>query len=107
MSDVLRWVVDQYRSKLLEIDRNACHEVDMVMLRIGQGWVCDQTVVDPDELVTARVMESRYGIGEAAIRALARRYGIEIRGKDGFANLYRVGDILSARAAKKSFDHFR
>lgn len=107
MSDILRWVADTYRTKLFQVNRDACHEVDTLMARTGQGWICDQSVVDPDELVTARVVESRYGIGEAAIRALARRYGIEIRGKDGFANLYRLGDILSARAAKKSFDHFR
>lgn len=102
MSDVLRWVCDQYRTKLLHIDRDACHEIDMVMLRAGQGWVCDQTVIDPDELVTATDIQTRHGIGENAIRKLATRYGIKVRGKQGKYNLYRLGDVLSARAAKKT-----
>lgn len=106
MSDVLRWVADSYRNKLLQVDRDACHEVDLAMTRAGQGWVCDQSIIDPDELVTAQIIQSRYGINEAAVRALARRYGIKIRGKRDFANLYRLGDVLSARAAKKSFDQF-
>lgn len=106
MSDVLRWVCDQYRTKLQDTDPVACMEVDSLMVDAGQGWICDTTVVDPDELVTASDIEDRYGIREFTVRALARRYGIKVHGKSDTANLYRIGDILAARAAKKSLDQF-
>lgn len=107
MSDVLRWVVDQYRRRLLEVDRDACHEVDLIMVRAGQGWVSNDAMVDPDELVTAQDVENRFGYRQVNLWSLIRRYGIESRGKRGQSNLYRLGDVLSARAAKKSSDNFR
>ena len=107
MSDILRWVADQYRQKLLQVDQGACHEVDLVMTRAGQGWVCEESIINPDDVLTAAEIEAKFGIREFTIRALARRYGVEIRGRRGLANLYRLGDILSARAAKKSYDNFR
>lgn len=101
MSDVLRWVADQYRHRLLQVDRDACRQVDLIMVRAGQAWITNETVVDPDELLTATEIQERHGIGENAVRKLALRYGIKVRGKQGKYNLYRVGDVLSARAAKK------
>lgn len=102
MSDILRWVCDMYRRKLMTVDPAACREVDLVMVRAGQNWVCDETVIDPDELVTAAQIGDRYGLKPFTVRALARRYGISVRGLSGQSNLYRLGDILSARAAKKT-----
>lgn len=101
MSDVLRWVADTYRTKLLQTDRDACREVDLIMVRAGQAWITNEAVVDPDELLTATEIQLRHGISENAVRKLALRYGIEVRGKQGKYNLYRIGDVLSARAAKK------
>lgn len=100
MSDILRWVADKYRSALLNVDRDECHRVDLVMVRAGQGWICDESVIDPEEVVTAGDIESRFGIREFAVRDLARRHGIVVRGKRGRANLYRLGDVLAARAKK-------
>lgn len=100
VSDVLRWICDQYRSRLNEVDPQACHEVDLIMARAGQEWVYNQTVVNPDEVMTAHDIERLYGIREFQVRYLARRYGVEIRGKEGKANLYRLGDVLAARAGK-------
>jgi hypothetical protein len=102
MSDVLRWVADQYRTRLLQIDREACHHVDLLMVRAGQHWICDETIINPDELMTSREIEERHGIRWFIIRDLAHKYGIEVRGKRGNSNLYRLGDVLSAKAAKKS-----
>lgn len=104
MSDVLRWIADQYRNKLLEESPAACMEIDSLMLDCGQGWICDTTVADADELVTAHEIEARYGIKEFTVRDLARRYGIKVRDQRGKCNLYRLGDVLAARAAKKGFD---
>lgn len=101
MTDILRWVCDQYRKKLWEVDPRSCQQVDIRMINAGQSWVCDQTIVDPDELVTARQIQERHGIGEKYVRQLAIRYGVKVRGKDGKYNLYRLGDVLSAQAAKK------
>lgn len=106
MSDVLRWVADQYRTKLFHIDREACYEVDKLMARAGQGWIADQSVVDPDELVTAQDVEERFGFKQVNLWALIRRYGVESRGKRGQSNLYRLGDLLSARSAKKISEKF-
>ena len=104
MSDVLRWIADQYRNELLRQSPAACMEVDSLMLDCGQGWVCDATIADPDELVSAQDVEARYGIKDFTVRALARRYGIKVRGQRDNSNLYRLGDVLAARAAKKGFD---
>lgn len=101
MTDILRWVADQYRTKLFQVSREACREVDLVMVRAGQAWICDESVVDPDELLTAKEIQLRHGISESAVQKLALRYGLECRGKKGKAYLYRLGDVLSARAAKK------
>ena len=105
MSDVLRWICDQYRTKLQETSPEACMEIDSLMLDCGKGWVCDATVVDPDELITAADVEDRYGVRDFTVRALARRYGIKVQGKRDNCNLYRLGDVLAARAAKNSFDN--
>lgn len=104
MSDTLRWICDQYRSKLQQVDPDACMEVDSLMLDAGQGWVCDTSVADPEELVTAADVEDRYGIRDFTVRALVRRYGIKTRGKQDNSNLYRLGDILAARGSKKRFN---
>lgn len=101
MSDVLRWMCDQYRTALYQLDPRTCRQVDEIMIRVGQGWICDEGIVNPDDLMTAEDIERRHGISQVAIRKLVSRYGIEIRGKQGKWNLYRLGDILSARAAKK------
>lgn len=106
MSDVLRWVADQYRSRLFQIDRDACHEIDRIMVRAGQSWITDQSIVDPDELVTAKDVQERFGYDQHALWALIRRYGIETRGKRGSSQLYRLGDLLSARAARKTSNNF-
>ena len=100
MSDVLRWMVDQYRVRLYESDPRLCRLVDEIMIRVGQGWVCDDGVVDLNELMTAQDIERRHGISLTAIRKIALRNGVEVRGKRGKWNLYRLGDILSARAKK-------
>lgn len=102
MSDVLRWVADQYRQRLFAISRDSCYEVDKIMVRAGQGWICDESVVDPDELVTSLDVGERHGISAGSLRLLVMRYGIPYRGKRGKYKLYRLGDILSARAAKKT-----
>jgi hypothetical protein len=90
-------MVDQYRKRLLEVDPAYCRELDEQMVYVGQGWVCDNTVADPDELVTTRDVEKRYGISGAALRAFIRRNGVSSRGRLGNSYLYRLGDILSAR----------
>lgn len=100
MSDVLRWMCDQYRTKLYEVDPRSCRQIDTIMVRVGQGWICDERVMDPNELLTAREIEDRFGISRSAINMFALRAGVEVRGKRGRANLYRLGDVLEARARK-------
>ena len=102
MSDVLRWMVDQYRTKLYHSDPRMCRQVDEIMIRVGQGWVCDDGIVDPNSLMTAEDIERRHGISRGALRLLVHRHGIEVRGKQGKWNLYRLGDILAIRARKKN-----
>lgn len=98
MSDVLRWVCDSYRKKLLSVSPEACREVDELMRRVGQGWICDNTVLDVEELVTTAVIQERYGISQKAIQDFARRNGIPVRKREGRTNFYRLGDILQARS---------
>lgn len=95
MTDVLRWLVDIYRSRLREVDPEACRYVDYLAAAAGQGWVSDSTVVDLDEVLTAKEIEQRHGVREFAVRARARRRGVRPRGKRAGANLYRLGDILA------------
>jgi hypothetical protein len=90
-------MVDQYRKRLLEVDPEYCRELDEQMVYVGQGWVCDTTVADPDELVTTQDIENRYGVNKNAMRAFIRRNSVVPRGRKGKSYLYRLGDILSAR----------
>ena len=104
MSDTLRWIIDSYRNKLLAVAPTACFDLDDVMRQVGQGWVCDNSIVDPEELVTTQDVVDRYGISKAAIQAFTRRNNVKIRGRDGKSYVYRLGDILSARAGIKKYE---
>lgn len=92
--------MDNYRTRLQTVDPQACRDVDEVMCRVGHSWVCDETIVDPDELVTTKDIEDRYGITANAIRILVHTKGIPNRGRLGRFKIYRLGDILEARYGK-------
>ncbi len=99
MSDILRWVADKYRQELNRVDPEACRHVDVMMVHAGQSWVCDDSIVDVDELLTIRQLAARFGVQPYVIRDLIAKHGISTRGKVdmGKAFLYRVGDVLKAR----------
>lgn len=100
LSDIFRWIIDQYRTRLLNTNPELCRQVDETMIRIGHPWVCDDTIVDPDELVTTQDIENRYGISRQTLYNLTQRYKIKAKGRLGRHNVYRLGDIISARSNK-------
>lgn len=101
--DRLRRIIDHYRTALAEIDLEACLAVDKKMVAYGQGWVCDNSIVDVNEMLSAKQMAEKFGFLEFNVRNWARRHPeliLSYKAANG-RTLYRVGDILTYHATKK------
>lgn len=102
--DRLRRIIDHYRDKLSEVDSVACREVDDLMVEYGQGWVCDDSIIDVNEMLSAKAICERFGLSEWNVRDWARRNPDKIR-KHKNSNgrtLFRVGDVLAFAVKEKS-----
>lgn len=100
--DRLRRIIDHYRSALAEVDMEACINLDNRMIAYGQPWVCDNSVIDVNEMLSAKAICERFGLEEFNVRAWARRHPERIR-KHKASNgrtLFRVGDVLAYNAMK-------
>ncbi|ADL71052.1 hypothetical protein LEBRON_89 [Mycobacterium phage LeBron] len=100
--DRYRRIIDHYRSALAEADYEACAKVDNQMVEYGQGWVCDNSIIDVNEMLSAKELAERFGLSEWNVRDWARRHPDKIR-KHKAANgrtLFRVGDVLTYHATK-------
>lgn len=100
--DRLRRIIDHYRSALAEADMNACLALDNRMVDYGQGWVCDNTIINVDEMLSAKAIAERFGIAEFNLRAWVRRHPERIK-KYKASNgrtLFRVGDVLAYNGNK-------
>lgn len=98
LSDIFRWIIDQYRTRLQDVDPEQCRRVDETMIRVGHQWVCDDTIIDPEELVTTEDIERRFGITRQTLYNLTHRHDVKAKGRLGRNNVYRLGDIISARS---------
>lgn len=101
--DRLKRIIDHYRSALAEVDYEACANLDNLMVNCGQGWVCDNSIVDVNEMLSAKQMAEKFGLVEFDVRNWSRRHPELIR-KHKAANgrtLYRVGDVLTYHAMKQ------
>lgn len=101
--DKLKRIVASYRTALLEVDAPTCHLVDARMIEFGQGWVCSNTVIDVEKLVTAQEVADEFGINPWNVHDWARRHPdiIPKRGSAGGKTQYRLGDILAYQATGK------
>jgi hypothetical protein len=76
--------------------------IDRKMADYGQPWVSDNSVVDVNEMLSAKAFAERFGISEWNVRDWSRRHPDKIR-KHKAANgrtLFRVGDVLTYDATK-------
>lgn len=104
-TDKLRRIIDHYRDALAEADYEACVKVDNRMIAYGQPWVCDNSIVDVNEMLSAKDMAARFGFTEFDVRNWARLHPEKIR-THKTANrrvLFRVGDVLSFSANRKQY----
>lgn len=100
--DRLRRIIDHYRSALADIDLEACLALDNRMVDYGQGWVCDNSIVDVNEMLSAKAICERFGIEEWDVRNWAHRHPDKIqkyKANNG-RTLFRVGDVLTYNALK-------
>ncbi|QFG10324.1 excise [Mycobacterium phage DyoEdafos] len=102
--DRYRRIIDHYRTALADIDLEACLVVDKKMAEYGQPWVSDNSIIDVNEMLSAKQLAERFGLSEWNVRDWARRHPERIR-KHKAANgrtLFRVGDVLTYHATKGS-----
>ncbi|BCP41482.1 hypothetical protein MINTMi27_15750 [Mycobacterium intracellulare] len=95
-----RRIIDAYRSKLMEVDLEACDEVDFKMSQSRDTkWVCDDRPIDLDRWMSAREMAERFGFKPHNIRDWARRHPDQIhpRKVDGKV-LFLVREVLQVNA---------
>lgn len=102
--DRLRRIIDHYRSALAEVDLEACLAVDNRMVAYGQGWVCDNSIIDVNEMLSAKDISERFGIPEWDIRNWSYRNPDKIRkyqSAKGKRAKFRVGDVLTYYANRE------
>ena len=76
--------------------------VDKQMIQYGQPWVCDNSIIDVNEMMSAKQLAERFGLSEWDVRNWARRNPELIRTHKA-ANgrtLFRVGDVLTYSASR-------
>lgn len=102
--DRLKRIIDSYRTALMDTDPAICRQVDARMVEYGQGWVCSETVIDVERLVTAQEVAEEFGINPWNVHDWSRRHpeSIPKRGTEGGKTLFRLGDILAYQAMKGS-----
>lgn len=95
-------VAESYRTALLEVDPEVCKLLDARMIEYGQRWVCSDTVIDVNRMVTAREVSEEYGVPPWSVHDWARRHPDLIpkhKQADGTV-LFRLGDVLAYHATK-------
>lgn len=99
--DRLRRIIEIYRFALVEADPILASTVDEKMRDWGQGWICSDTIVDVNRLMSAEKIAQELGINPWNVHDWSRRHPdlIPRRKADG-RTAYRLGDVLSYQAAK-------
>ncbi len=72
------------------------------MAEYGQPWVSDNSIIDVNEMLSAKQLSERFGISEWDVRNWAKRHPDKIR-RHKAANgrtLFRVGDVLTFHATR-------
>lgn len=92
-------IIDTYRETLALVDAAACESVDDRMRAWGQGWVCNNEIVDVNEWASARSIADRHPVTVWDIYNWERD-GLYSGKKVGARKRYKVGDILAAMATR-------
>ena len=93
----LRRIVESYRLALLRAAPEVCQSIDEKMIEYGQRWVCSETIIESERLISGPEVAEEFGIEAFNVRDWARRHPdqIPVRGRDRRGrNLFRLGDIL-------------
>lgn len=90
-------IIDQYREALQQVDPAACQSLDNRMRAWGQGWVCNNEIVDVNEMASAKSIADRHPVSVWDIYNWERD-GLYSGKKVGARKLYKVGDVLAAMA---------
>jgi hypothetical protein len=90
-----RRIIDAYRIALMEVSPSKCNEVDDRMWVAGEKWLVDEAPIDPDALMTAREIATRFGLKPYDIRNWSNRHP-EALPAHRIENrvLFRLGDVL-------------
>ena len=97
----LKRIAESYRTALLEVAPDVCKLLDARMIEYGQRWICSDTVIDVNRMVTAREVAEEFGLPPWAVHDWARRHPDLIpKHRKGGNVLFRLGDILAYQALK-------
>lgn len=105
--DRLKRIAESYRTALMEVDPGTCRLLDVRMIECGQGWICRDTIVDTNRMVTAQEVSEEFGIPPWTVHDWARRHPelIPKHKKNGRA-LFRLGDLLRYQALHKKKNQY-
>lgn len=100
--DRYRRIIELYRSALMRADPESCLSLDSRLADYGQGWVSDDTIVDVNEMMTAKALAERHGLSEWDIRNWERAGHIQGFRRPGISRvLFRQGDVLAYVANRR------
>lgn len=97
----LKRIAESYRTALMDAAPARCDELDARMIEYGQRWICSDSVIDVDRLVTAREVSEEFGLPPWSVHDWARRHPDQIpKHERGGGVLYRLGDVLAYHSMK-------
>lgn len=89
-----------YRDKLLEVDPEACFELDADAQRFGQGWIVPQKAIyQADDLLTAELVADSENVMPRTVDLWVSRGLKVIDTPDG--NRFRFADVQAYRAERR------
>ncbi|SKT46158.1 Uncharacterised protein [Mycobacteroides abscessus subsp. bolletii] len=83
----------------MRVSPGICDDVDAVMLEWGQGWVCNDEIVDVNAWLSAKDISAKHPVTVWDVFNWERK-GLYKGRKQGSRKLFRVGDVLAAMARR-------
>lgn len=93
----LRRIIHMYRDMVMACAPAACEIVDEQLRQWGQGWVSDNSIIDMNEMMSAKQLAERHGISIYDVYNWERQGKFEGQRQASGRVLYRQGDVIQAK----------
>lgn len=98
-ADRFKQVAEAYRMALMEHAPAICGQLDDRMVAAGNRWVCSDTVINVNRMMSAKDIADEFGIEAYNVMDWSRRHPDLIpKTKQGGRVFFNLGDVLRYRA---------